>query len=85
MTSTEFHLRTTDIRTILELITGIVMISTTVIGGWIVGMRNRRRIKRALGTDATDTELVSLNTWLNVAKSEEPNRGMFDDHLNPRR
>ncbi len=83
MTSTGFHLRTTDIRTILELITGIVMISTTVIGGWIVGMRNRRRIKRALGTDATDTELVSLNTWLDVAKSEETNIGMSDDHTFP--
>ncbi|HEX4488818.1 MAG TPA: hypothetical protein VH088_21255 [Terriglobales bacterium] len=41
----------------------LVMLITSLVGAWILGVRMRRRIKRALGKDVdSEMELTSLNT-----------------------
>ena len=54
-------------------------IAAIVIGisGWIFATRMRRRIKKDLGRAADDSDLASLETWMNVDAVEEkknPNR-----------
>jgi hypothetical protein len=45
------------------------------ITSWILGVRMRRRIKRALGVEVkNDIELTSLKTWMDVESEEEKNR-----------
>ncbi len=51
----------------------IVIISS--ISAWIVGIRMRRRIKRALGKNVSETELTSFNTWIQVDEAEERKHG----------
>jgi len=54
----------------------IVIGITTAITSWILGMRMRRRIKRALGVDVqSESELTSINTWMKVADAEERSKG----------
>jgi hypothetical protein len=36
------------------------------LSAWITSIRARRRVKKALGRKATDMELASLNTWMQV-------------------
>ena len=46
------------------------------ISTWIVGVRMRRRIRRALGKKVqSEVELTSLSTWMKVKDEEEHNRG----------
>lgn len=57
-------------------IIALVILLITSVGSWILGIRMRRRIKRALGRDvANEAELTSLNTWMRVEDEEERNRG----------
>jgi hypothetical protein len=54
----------------------IVIIIVTAISTWILGLRMRRRIKRALGKDVeNEMELDSLSTWMKVEDVEERNKG----------
>jgi hypothetical protein len=55
------------------LVLGVFMVGTTV-SGWIVAVRMRRRMKKSLGRNATDLDLVSLNTWMRVDETEQKNR-----------
>jgi hypothetical protein len=48
-----------------------VVIGGTTISAWIVALRMRRRIRRALGRKATDAELTSISTWMKVKEEEE--------------
>jgi hypothetical protein len=60
-------------------VNGIVALVTIVasnLWAWILGLRMRGRIQRALGKDAkTEMELTSLNTWINVEDEEERRLG----------
>lgn len=61
-----------SIKEIIALITILV----TVIATWILGVRMRRRIRKALGREVTnEMELTSLQTWMAVENAEEKNRG----------
>jgi hypothetical protein len=53
----------------------IVAIAVTTIAGWITAIRLRRRVRRALGKEATDTELTSFDTWMKVDEAEERKSG----------
>ena len=61
-----------SIKGIIALITIVV----TVITSWILGVRMRRRIRKALGVEVrNEMELTSLKTWMAVENAEEKNRG----------
>ena len=54
----------------------LAVILITVLSTWILGVRMRRRIKRALGQSVNnEMELTSLNIWMKVEDAEERNRG----------
>ena len=55
----------------MELLIKLTVIAFLAISGWIVAFQMRRRMRRALGRKVTDTELVSLTTWMKVADQEE--------------
>jgi hypothetical protein len=60
----------------LRVLFTLIVILVMAISTWILGIRMRRRIKRALGTDVqNDVELTSLKTWMNAEDAEERNRG----------
>ena len=40
---------------------------------WIIGIRMRRKIKRDLGRKATEADLTSIDTWMEVEEAEERN------------
>lgn len=61
------------------LVLGVFMVGTTV-SGWIVAVRMRRRMKKSLGRNATDLDLVSLNTWMRVDETEQKNRQSHPIH-----
>ena len=55
---------------------GLTIILVTAISTWILGVRMRRRIRKALGRSVNnEMELTSLNTWMKVEDEEERNRG----------
>jgi hypothetical protein len=55
-----------------KAIVGLVVIAFTAISAWILGIRMRRRIRRALGINVeSESELTSLNTWMKVEDAEE--------------
>jgi hypothetical protein len=49
----------------------IAVIVVSAISGWIIGVRLRRRARRALGRELTDAELTSFMTWMSVNEAEE--------------
>jgi len=53
----------------------VAIAAGAAISAWIVGVRMRRRIHRALGRKATDMELTSINTWFEVEDAEQKQRG----------
>ena len=54
----------------------LTVILVTSLWTWILGIRMRRRIRRALGRDVeNESELTSLNTWIKVEDEEERQRG----------
>jgi hypothetical protein len=54
----------------------LLVIAATAIASWILGVRMRRRIKKALGVEVkNEMELTSLKTWMEVENVEEKNRG----------
>jgi hypothetical protein len=54
------------------LLLGIMIVTT--VSAWITAFRMRRRIKKALGSNATETELTSLATWMRVDEEEQLRR-----------
>ena len=54
----------------------IIVALITAISAWILGIKMKRRIKRALGiTVDNEVELTSLNTWMHVEDVEEQRKG----------
>jgi len=50
----------------------LVLIAFAVLSSWILGIRMRHRIKRALGINIeNEAELTSLDTWIKVEDAEE--------------
>ena len=59
-----------------KAIVSLVVIAFTVISSWILGMRMRHRIKRALEIHVeNELELTSLDTWMKVEDAEERSKG----------
>jgi hypothetical protein len=52
-----------------------VFIAVTSVAAWVVALRSRRRIGRALGKKASDRDLTSLATWMKVDEAEQGNKG----------
>jgi hypothetical protein len=58
-----------------KILIGLAVIVVATITSWILGVRMRRRIKRALGVEVkNEMELTSLKTWMAVESEEEKNR-----------
>jgi hypothetical protein len=53
----------------------VAVIVVSAISGWIIGVRLRRRARRALGRELMDTELTSFMTWMSVDEAEEHHLG----------
>ncbi|MHB8640292.1 MAG: hypothetical protein ACYDBL_10880 [Candidatus Acidiferrales bacterium] len=49
----------------------VIVIAATTVSTWIVGFRMRRKIRRVLGRKATDTDLTSITTWMEVDEQED--------------
>jgi hypothetical protein len=49
----------------------IAFVIVTTVAAWITAFRMHRRIKRALGSDVSEAELTSINTWIKVTESEQ--------------
>lgn len=55
----------------VKLIVGLTVIIFTTVSAWIMGIRMKRRARRALGRDITTGELNSISLWMNVQDSEQ--------------
>ena len=49
----------------------IIVIVVTAIPAWITASRMRRKVTNTLGRKATDADLTSMTTWMQVAESEK--------------
>ena len=49
----------------------IVILIIAAVSGWITAFKMRRRAKKALGREIRDSELTSLNTWMDVEEAEK--------------
>ena len=49
----------------------LIMILVAIVATWITKAVHRRRMRRALGTKVTDSELTSLKAWDEVLDAEE--------------
>jgi hypothetical protein len=59
-----------------RLLAYLVIGTVAAISSWIIGLRMKRRIKKALGIEIeNEVELTSLNTWMRVEDEEERSRG----------
>ena len=55
----------------LRLIAIALVVIVSAVSTWIVGVKMRRRIKRDLGRKATETDLTSIDTWMEVDEEEK--------------
>jgi hypothetical protein len=55
----------------IRLILLIGFIAVSAVSSWIVAVRMRRRMQKSLGRKATDRELISLTTWMQVDEKEK--------------
>lgn len=60
-----------DLVSAIKLAIAIVFIIVTTISAWIMGVRMRRRARRALGRNLSDGELTSISTWMEVEDAEQ--------------
>jgi len=51
-----------------------VVIIYLSVSAWIIGIRMRRNIERDLGRKATEADLTSIDTWMEVDAAEERNK-----------
>ena len=59
----------------MKALLALTVILVTGLWAWILGIRMRRRIRRALGKNVeNEAELTSLNTWMKVEDEEERGR-----------
>ena len=65
----------------LKTIVALVVIVFTTISAWIMGIRMRRRARRALGRDVSRGELTSINVWMDVQDAEERENPRTDPPL----
>jgi hypothetical protein len=49
----------------------VIVILFTVISGWVISLKMRRRIRKSLGRKATEEDLTSIDTWMKVEEVEE--------------
>jgi hypothetical protein len=49
----------------------LTILVVTSVSAWILNLRMRRRIKKALGGNASNANLTSLNTWMTVDEAEK--------------
>jgi hypothetical protein len=54
----------------LRLVIIALAIIVSAVSTWIVGIKARRRIQRDLGRKATETDLTSLDTWMEAEEVE---------------
>ena len=54
----------------VKLAVALVIIIFTTVSAWIMGVRMRRRARRALGRNISAGELTSINLWMNVEDAE---------------
>lgn len=61
----------------VKALAALIVILITTLSAWVLKIRMRRRVKRALGGASVDTEseLTSLNTWLRVEDAEKRHQG----------
>ncbi len=60
----------------LGVLISLTIIIVTIVSAGIIGMRMRRRIKRAIGTKVgSEAELTSISTWVRVGDAEERKQG----------
>jgi len=57
------------------IIYGLVMLVATVLSSVILTKRLRKRARHALGRNVSDSELTSINTWMEIENTEHQNRG----------
>ena len=67
-----------DVYGLIKLVFWTVFIVGTTAGAWITGYRMRKRMRKALGRDVSETELTSINAWMKVDRSEE--KAKTDQH-----
>jgi ribose/xylose/arabinose/galactoside ABC-type transport system permease subunit len=53
----------------------ITLIVVSTVAASISAIRMRRRIRRALGSNATEVELTSISAWMKVDQAEEQGKG----------
>jgi hypothetical protein len=50
------------------------------ISGWIVTRKVQQRMKKTMGRKATDLELASIKTWMEVEQEEKLNEAVRSIH-----
>jgi hypothetical protein len=53
----------------------IIIILVTAIPAWITAVRMRRKVTNKLGRKATNADLTSMTTWMQVAETEKTGEG----------
>jgi len=49
----------------------LIIILIVLLSGWITTLQMRRRARKALGRKISDSELSSINTWMDVEEAEK--------------
>ncbi|HLY63408.1 MAG TPA: hypothetical protein VKV95_21925 [Terriglobia bacterium] len=75
-----FRIGDYDARTTGQILTLIFLVVGGTISAWIAASRMRKRIKKAIGKDASELELTSINTWMEVEEKEEQEKNGGERH-----
>jgi hypothetical protein len=59
----------------------IVFGTVTTIAAWITAFKMKRRMRRALGSEISDTQLTSIATWMKVDEAEHQLDGIDNQQL----
>ena len=57
----------------IQVMIKIVVLIAALISTWILGIRLRRRIRKALGRKVEEIDLTSIRTWMAVEEAEKKN------------
>ena len=55
----------------IDLLIALIIAGVTSISAWIIGVRMKRKIRKDLGREATDADLSSIETWMQVEEAEQ--------------
>ena len=58
----------------------LAILAIVIVTSWIGTIRLKRRMKKSLGREVSETELTSLNAWIEIAEKEEKNRGYISKY-----